>query len=92
MPSLTNGDIKYSGMTFGEIATFVCDDGYRLIGDESAECQDNGQWSNSLPTCASNSEKFYDLINITSHIHNVMVFFFFLKEKKIIFKKKTCIM
>ena len=33
------------------VATYVCNDGYDLVGDELRTCQGNGLWSGAEPTC-----------------------------------------
>ena len=43
-----------SGTTFKKIARFSCDDGFALQGVQQRECQANGQWSGSLPSCIRN--------------------------------------
>ena len=37
-------------LTEGSIATYHCDDGYQLIGDEVRRCVD-GEWTGQEPTC-----------------------------------------
>ncbi|XP_077866885.1 kremen protein 1-like [Saccoglossus kowalevskii] len=35
----------------GDVITFTCKSGYGLIGESLISCQDDGQWSNNIPTC-----------------------------------------
>ena len=42
-----HGDIY----TYTSIVTFSCDIGYILSGNYGIECQSNGQWNTSNPTC-----------------------------------------
>ena len=46
--TLTNGDTQY-----GAIATYTCscNSGYTLTGTTDRQCQSNGQWNASNPTC-----------------------------------------
>ena len=37
--------------TEGDTCTYQCDDGYELSGDMSRECQSDGTWTGSEPTC-----------------------------------------
>ncbi|XP_076764258.1 locomotion-related protein hikaru genki isoform X1 [Xylocopa sonorina] len=37
--------------TFGGRAVFACMWGHRLLGPQSIECQGNGSWSGSMPSC-----------------------------------------
>ena len=48
-----NGNVSTNGTGFGigDIATYFCDDGYDLIGNDTITCQSNGSWSGSPPTC-----------------------------------------
>ena len=45
----TNGGVT---LNEGFIATYHCDDGYKLIGDEVRRCED-GEWTGQEPTCSS---------------------------------------
>lgn len=50
------GDIPH-GQREGSIfvyplhVTYKCSEGYELVGRDHRKCQDNGQWSGSLPVC-----------------------------------------
>ena len=53
-PDLTdppNGNHSITGNTVGHIAIFECDPGYELIGDDVLGCQEDGQWTSSVPSC-----------------------------------------
>ncbi len=39
------------GTTYGQIATYSCNDGYFLTGVSSRRCKATGQWSHSAPSC-----------------------------------------
>ena len=48
----TNGQVSHTaGTTFGQTATYSCDTGYNLVGDNTRICQATGVWSGSAPTC-----------------------------------------
>ncbi|CAN9515340.1 unnamed protein product [Ophioblennius macclurei] len=47
---LTNGQFIYSGVEFGDTATAVCDEGYRLVGRGTRNCMDGG-WDGRNPEC-----------------------------------------
>lgn len=51
LTALTHGRTLSASSTFGSIASFVCNTGYRLIGAEIIECLSNGQWNESQPAC-----------------------------------------
>ena len=45
--------------TFGNKLTFHCQRGYEMKGaSKEIECQSNGRWSGTLPTCEGNFESF----------------------------------
>ena len=57
-----NGQISYSteqhsNLTIDTIATYSCDEGYALVGDNQRVCVDDdqldtmGQWNGSAPSC-----------------------------------------
>ena len=49
-----NGQVSHTaGTTFGQNATYSCNTGYNLVGDNTRTCQANGMWSGSVPTCQS---------------------------------------
>ena len=50
--NLTNGQVSHTaGTTFGQTATYSCNTGYNLVGDNTRTCQADGEWSGSAPTC-----------------------------------------
>ncbi len=59
-PSLqtpANGGISYTGSSFGYLtmANYMCDIGYRVVGDRSRTCvgssSGSGEWTGPEPTC-----------------------------------------
>ena len=58
LPNPANGQVTLSGIIEGSTATYMCDVGYILDGDEIRTCVRNsatipGDWSDSEPTCIS---------------------------------------
>ena len=47
------GDVSVSGLAVGSKATYSCNRGFELKGDQIRHCQSNGQWSGSDPFCRS---------------------------------------
>ena len=48
-----NGEVLLSGLSVGDTATFTCNTGYELVGEQTITCQNNGTLSNSPPVCLS---------------------------------------
>ena len=46
-----NGQVSTTGTTFGQTATYSCNTGYNLMGDNTRTCEAGGEWSGSEPTC-----------------------------------------
>ena len=40
-----------NGTLYGDSIQFVCDAGYDLHGNKTAECLASGNWSTEVPTC-----------------------------------------
>ena len=49
-----NGNVKLTGTTVGSKATYVCDYGFILRGNQLRKCLSNGRWSGSEPFCKGN--------------------------------------
>ena len=47
-----NARTSTSGTTVGHTVTYMCNSGYKLMGNSTRTCQSNGQWSGSQPSCA----------------------------------------
>ena len=46
-----NGVVSQSGNSEGDTATFVCNDGYELVGAPVLTCQNDGTWDENPPVC-----------------------------------------
>ena len=47
-----NGQVSHTaGTTFGQTATYSCDTGYILVGNNTRTCQAGGAWSGNEPIC-----------------------------------------
>ena len=46
-----NGQRNVSSTTYNSVVTFTCDEGYKLLGNNSRTCQLNELWSGSVPQC-----------------------------------------
>lgn len=53
-PSLSNppnGSVSLNGVTVGSLATYECDPGFILSGNQRRSCLATGRWSGSDPQC-----------------------------------------
>ncbi|XP_045192577.2 complement factor B-like [Mercenaria mercenaria] len=48
-----NGRLRPSGLYVGDTATYECETGFRLIGNNKWTCQPNGNWDHECVICAS---------------------------------------
>ena len=46
----SNGTVTWDGLTSGSTATYTCDSGYSITGDNTRICQ-NGGWTGQPPVC-----------------------------------------
>ena len=51
LPPPENGAVDASITTVGSVATYSCDNGFLISGDSQRNCQMDGFWSGSAPTC-----------------------------------------
>jgi len=47
----TNGMVNFNSTVEGSMANYMCNEGYIIDGVIQRVCQDNGQWSGSVPQC-----------------------------------------
>jgi hypothetical protein len=55
-PPAELGEVATDGKMFGSKATYICPDGFKVIGMEERVCQADGTWSGTPPSCQKNSE------------------------------------
>ena len=48
----SNGQVTLTGTTLGSMATYECDSGFTLVGNQVRTCEDDGNWSGMDPGCA----------------------------------------
>ena len=46
-----NGAVNQGGNTPGSTVTYTCNSGFVLVGEETRNCQANGEWSGVAPSC-----------------------------------------
>ena len=59
--SPANGNVVVSGLTLGSQATYSCVAGYELVGTAVRECQVDGIWTGSAPSCRRKLTQNVDL-------------------------------
>ena len=57
------GSVSASDSTYGSKATYVCDHGYEMYGQDYRTCEYNGKWSGRAPTCKRKGQKFTHAIH-----------------------------
>lgn len=43
--------MRLAGTIPGFVATYICNSGFVLVGSKTRTCQNNGQWTETAPTC-----------------------------------------
>lgn len=57
----SNGAVTFSsGKEYQSTATFSCDTGYTLIGNDTLTCQADETWSDSHPVCKINGKVYHN--------------------------------
>ena len=46
-----DGTVSATGHHYLSVTTFECSEGYKLVGNASAVCTDDGTWSAPAPIC-----------------------------------------
>lgn len=59
LSSIANGVLRLTGTKFRDTATYICNNGFILIGDRQRRCRSVGKWSGAEPTCR---RKFNNLL------------------------------
>ena len=58
--TITDGTVTFSNLNFnGSEASFTCNEGYKLMGELMATCQENGEWSTNAPHCIGTYVRTY---------------------------------
>ena len=51
LPDPPNGIVSVTGFSVGGVATYICNEGFELVGSEVRMCQGDGEWSGEEPQC-----------------------------------------
>ena len=57
MPDPPNGMVSWTSLTVGDVANYMCSDGFELVGNMMRTCQSNNVWSGEEPMCRRMSFK-----------------------------------
>ena len=50
--AISNGGVTYTSLALNSgRATYQCDEGFSVSDDNTRECQGDGRWSGTVPTC-----------------------------------------
>ena len=58
--SPANGQVDYRSQAVGSVASYECDEGFTLVGESTRVCENNTQWSGSVPTCTGGLTCMYE--------------------------------
>ena len=61
-----NGMVSVSTTTYNSVATYSCNPGYALTGDDMRTCLDTKSWSGSEPTCIGELQCFRNPLTTTN--------------------------
>ena len=62
-----NGMVSLSGIVLDSVATYTCDTGYDLVGNNDRTCLATGNWSGNEPTCIEGKYNFIVVTTTTTH-------------------------
>ena len=56
--AISNGGVTYTNLAVNSgRATYQCDEGYSISSEDTRECEGDGRWSGTLPTCERKGTK-----------------------------------
>ena len=91
LPNIRNGRLILSGTGFRDTATYLCKEGFDLIGDRQRKCGEDGEWSTSEPKCESeynyNNNNNSEYFTIDPYIYSFVMIFLNWNDKCLFFQK-----
>ena len=48
---IAHGTATLTGKSPGDVVTYICQDGYKMVGEDTTVCQLSGEWSGASPNC-----------------------------------------
>ena len=58
-----NGEVNVPSRQVGSTATYSCNNGFNLVGDQSRVCRSGGSWSGNAPTCEGRKPDYKKFIH-----------------------------
>lgn len=82
LQQISNGLVNVSSYSENSIATYQCNSGYKLIGNDTRQCLLGGKWTNQEPFCQyvdcgqpkSIANGNYQLVNMTTNYLSVALY------------------
>ena len=66
--AISNGGATYTSLAINSgRATYQCDEGYSISGDNARECQGDGSWSGTVPINLSRRRRYRDMYKERLH-------------------------
>lgn len=59
MDAPEHGSVAVSGTTYGNVATYTCEENFEVSGVVNRQCMSDGQWSAAKPTCILQGRTFF---------------------------------
>ena len=59
LADISNGDVSFSSLEPGSVATYTCQEGYKNIGEKNQTCNFLGKWSGQEPQCSKSGILIY---------------------------------
>ena len=60
--SPVGGKVNITSFSYLSTATYSCDEGYVLVGQENRTCKHSGFWSGSPPSCLRSKHVFFNTV------------------------------
>ena len=70
-----HGTVSLTTTVYNSVATYSCDIGYSLDGDDERRCLENKQWSGTPPTCSGGSK--LTIATLYSVVDNIIIIIFY---------------
>ena len=69
LPSIPNGEVDYPNQEPDTTATYSCNNGFVLVGQETRKCGQDGQWTGEQPSCKIYTIRSTQICNLLKISH-----------------------